>query len=216
MDCSVGTACRKRPEKMPISSTSAFSDPGDFRFALRRCGLVRLIPLLNVGFRARLTDIRLSQVELLAASERVSRIATVSAPADQMLIVFPKTREGAHYWAGQQLVLGELIVMFGPACSTWRIRAPTVWGAILLPLPMLAGSLPAIADERAHMPPPGLTRWRPPGTAFGDLLKLHRAAVSYTIRQPEAPVETEAARGLEQQLLTAVVESLSTTSARRD
>jgi len=213
---SLAVACREWPEKMPISSTSAFSDPGDFQSALRRCGVVRLIPTQPVGFRARLTDIRLNQLQLLAARENVSRIATVSAPTDQVLMVFPETEEGAHYWAECRLSLGEFVVMSDAAHSIWRICAPTRWGAILLPTQMLANCLHTIVGEQACLPPPGLTLWRPRRPAFRELLKLHRAIVRHTVRQPEAPVETEAARGAEQELLVVLVESLTGISVKHD
>lgn len=198
---------------MPISSTSAFSDPRDFLSALRRCGVVRLVPTQGGGFRARLTDIRLSQVELLAAREKVSRTATVLTPTDQVLIVFPQTDKDAHYWAERRLSLGELVVISTPAHTTWRICASTRWGAILLPTHILADCFHTIVGEEARLPPPGLTLWRPRWPAFLELLKFHRAVVCYTVRQPEAPVETEAAHGLEQELLTRLVDSMTDMSA---
>jgi len=168
------------------------------------------------GFRARLTDIRLNQLELLAARESVSRVATVSAPADQVLMVFPKAGEGTHYWAERRLSLGDLVVISAAARSLWRTTGPTHWGAILLPTQMLSDCLHTMFGEQGHMPPPGLTLWRPRWPAFWALMKLHRAVVRYTVRQPEAPIETEAAHGLEQELLSAMVELLTDMSAKRD
>ena len=201
---------------MPISSTSAFSDPRDFEAALCRCGIMRVIPKVAVGFRARLTDIRLRELELLAARENVSRTATVSVPAHQILIVFPETEKGVHYWAERQVGLGELVIVTDVANGAWRICAPTRWSAIHASAQLLADSLHAIAGEQAQLPPPGLTLWRPRWRSFAELLKLHRAAIRHTVRQPEAPVETDAARGLEQELLTSLVGSLSDMSPKSD
>jgi hypothetical protein len=201
---------------MPTSSTFAFSDPADFQSALHRRGVVSLTPTQAVDFRARLTDVRLSQLELMAAREYVSRIATVSAPTDQVLTAFPITDEGAHYWEERRLRLGELVVMSEPAHGTWRIAAPASWGAILLPKQLLVDSWVAIVGEKAHLPPPGLTLWRPRWPTFRDLLKLNRAVVRHTVRQPEAPIDTEAARGLEQELLSSLIESLTDMSPKAD
>jgi hypothetical protein len=209
-------ACRKWPEKMPTSSTFAFSDPADFQSALHRRGVVSLTPTQVVGFRVRLTEVRLSQLELMAAREYVSRIAIVSAPTDQVLTAFPLTDEGVHYWDERRLSLGELVVVTDPAHGTWRISAPTSWGAILLPKRLLVDCWMAIVGEKAHLPPPGLTLWRPRWPTFRDLLKLNRAVVRHTVRQPEAPIETEAARGLEQELLSSLVESLADMSPKPD
>lgn len=200
---------------MPISSTLAFSDPGDFLFALRRCGIVQLIPAQAAGFRARLTEIRLTQLDLLAAREHVSHIANVAAPTDRVLIVFPMTYEGTHYWAERRLRFGELVIM-SDARGTWRVSAPASWGAFLLSAQNLVATLRGIAGDEAHVPPSGLTLWRPRWPAFRDLIKLHRAVVRHTVREPEAPVKTEAARGLEQELLSLLVETLTDMSVIRD
>lgn len=199
---------------MPISSTSAFNDSGDFQAALRRCGIVRLIPAQVGGFRARLTDIRLSQLELMSGRESVSRSATVSPPVKHVLLVFPKTTEGAHYWAERRLGLGELAVISGAVYTTWRICAPTGWGAVLLSMQMLFDCLHTLGGQRARLPPPGLSLWRPRWPAFDQLLQLHRAVVRHTARQPEALVEAAAAHGLEQELLAALVDSLTDMSAK--
>lgn len=201
---------------MPVSSTSAFSDPGDFQSALSRYGIVRVIPTQAVDFRARLTDIRLSQLGFVAAREYVSRVAIVVAPADQVLIAFPMTAEGAHHWDERRLGLGELVVMSEAAHNTWRIRAPARWGAILQPKQLLVDCLHTIVGEKAHLPAPGLTLWRARAPAFWDLLKIIRAVVRHSIHVPEAPVKTEASHGLEQELITSLVELLTDMSPQSD
>jgi len=123
-------------------------------------------------------------------------------------MVFAMTKTGAQYWTERRLGLGELVVISGPAQSTWRIHAPARWGAILVPARVLIDCLHTIAGEQAQVPATGLTIGRPPWSAFRELLALHWAAVHCTVRQPEAPVETEAARALEQQLLVSLADVL--------
>jgi hypothetical protein len=62
--------------------------------------------------------------------------------------------------------------------------------------------------------PPDLQRWRPLRRMLRALLSLCRAVVRLTGIRPAMPVDAAAARGLEQQLLETVVESLS--AARPD
>lgn len=193
---------------MPTSSTSAFSDPYEFASALRRHGIVRLIPTQDLGFRAQLTDIRLSHLALLAARESVSRVATMSASAGQTLIVFAMTKGGAQYLMERRLSFNKLAVISGPTQVSWRICAPVRWGAILLPAQLLIAYLRTIVGEQTQPPPLGLTIWCPRLAPFRELLALHRGVVRCTVRQPETLIDTEAIRALEQQLLASLVEVL--------
>jgi hypothetical protein len=200
---------------MPLSTTSAFSDPGDFRFALRRCGVVQLIPGEATGFRARLTTIRLDRMELIAGSESISRDARVSVPLRQVLIEFPRTRLDTHYWGEQLINLGQLAVVSGVSGVAWRTRGPTRWGAILMPADVLTKYVHTMQGSQTPRPAPGVTLRQPSRTTFSELLKMHNAVVRYTVRQPEAPVESESARGLEQELLTFLSEMLCNRSDER-
>jgi hypothetical protein len=131
-------------------------------------------------------------------------------------MVFPMTDEGTHYWAERRLRFGELVIMSDAARGTWRISAPASWGAFLVSAQNLVDSVRMVAGDEAHLPPSGLSLWRPRWPAFRELMKLHRAVVRHTVREPEAPVKTEAARGLEQELLSSLVETLTNMSVKPD
>jgi hypothetical protein len=200
---------------MPLSTTSAFSDPSDFRSALRHCGVLQLTPGEGTGFRARLTNIRLDQMELIGGTETIPREARVSMPLRLVLIEFPKMRQDTHYWGEQQIRLGQLAIVSGVNGINWRTSGPTRWGAVLMQADVLTRYVHTMHGGQAPRPAPGVTLTQPSRTTFGELLRLHNAAVRYTVRQPEAPVESESARGLEQELVTLLTELLLERSRER-
>lgn len=186
---------------MPLSITSAFSDPDEFQSALRPFGVTQMIVSDTADFRARLMKIRLDGIELLAGTEKVSRTATVSVPLRQVLIEFPKACRGSHAWGAQQVGPGELAIITGVNRVAWYISGPARWGAFMMHVDVLTEYVHTILGTQTPRPAPGVTLRRPNPVTFGELLKLHGAAVRHTLRQPEAAVETESARGLEQELV---------------
>src|SRR5208282_1721177 len=67
---------------MPGSVTSVFSEPEDFQTALREDGMLGMLIIGRGRFQARLTQITLHRLRLLAAEEHLSRIAFVTVPGD--------------------------------------------------------------------------------------------------------------------------------------
>jgi len=194
-------------QQMPSTITSAFSDPADFQAALQKCGVVEFIPKRTDAFQARLTQIRLIRLELLAGGERVPRLAVVTPPAGHVLITFPKKDGGIQIWDEFAVRPGELVAM-SRGYNCWRIVGPTRWGAVMMLADSLAEYSRAVFGRHAKLPGPDLSRWRPRRQVFAQLLKLHHAAICRTIRQPEAPIDAEAGRGLEQGLIAALLDSL--------
>jgi hypothetical protein len=197
---------------MPLSITSAFSDPDEFQSALRPFGVTQMILTESTDFRARLMKIRLNGVELLAGTERVSRTATVSVPLHRVLIEFPKAYRGTHAWGAQQVGVGELAIISGVNRIAWHISGPARWGALMMQVDVLTEYVHTILGTQTPRPAPGVTLRRPNPVTFGELLKLHDAAVRHTLRQPEAAVETESARGLEQELVTLLTDLIGEAS----
>jgi AraC-like DNA-binding protein len=100
------------------------------------------------------------------------------------------------------------ILTFG---SGQRLHARTIgpchWGAIQVPDQQLAEYGRAL--NGAPLVVPAVARWQPRPAAVRQLRSLHRAAIRMAEARAGALVDLQAAHGLEQQLLQALIECLS-------
>jgi len=192
---------------MPGSVISLFSELDEFQAALREDGLLNLLVTGSGQFRARLTQVTLHHLRLSAGDEYLSRIAFVAVPADMLLVTLPLGDRPAPIWDGVEMQLGEMI-SFGPGQQLHaRSDGPCQWGAIQLTVEdfvqyggALRGTTPIV---------PALARWRPPRAALRQLRHLHQAAIRAAEARSGVLADREAAHGLEQQVIHALVESLS-------
>ena len=192
---------------MPGSVISLFSELDEFQEALREDGLLNLLVTGSGQFRARLTQVTLHHLRLSAGDEYLSRIAFVAVPADMLLVTLPLGDRPAPIWDGVEMQLSEMI-SFGPGQQLHaRSDGPCQWGAIQLTVEdfvqyggALRGTTPIV---------PALARWRPPRAALRQLRHLHQAAIRAAEARSGVLADREAAHGLEQQVIHALVESLS-------
>src|SRR5262249_865670 len=193
---------------MPGSVMSLFSELDEFQQALREDGLLNLLVTGSGQFRARLTQVTLHRMRLSAGDEHLSRIAFVAVPADMFLVTLPLGDRPAPIWDGVEMRVGEMIT-FGPAERLHaRSDGACQWGAIQLAVDdfiqyggAMRGATPIV---------PAVARWQPPRAALRQLRHLHQAAVHSGEGGAGVVADREAAHGLEQQLIHALVESLST------
>ena len=197
---------------MPGSVTSAFSEQEDFEAALRAEGCLGLLITGRGQFRAQLTQITLHRLRVSAAEERLSRIAFVAAPADMILMSFATGTVPSPTWGGVAVRTGEIVTL-GPG---QRIHARTEgvsrWGMVRFPVEDLTRYGRALTGAPFAMSS-GARWWRPPPAAGRELRQLHAAAIRIAQVRPQALVDAEAAHGLEQQLIHALVDCLSAGSA---
>ena len=204
---------------MPGSRASVFGEAEDFQAALSAGGVAMLLVTGRGQFRARLTQVELEQMRWSAVEEALSRIAFVAIPAGAVLVAFALDGGPSPIWGGTEIRAGEMIT-FGPG---QRVHARTVgrchWGAIQASQRQLAEYGRALTGARFVLPP--AARWRPARAAARQLLHLHRAAIRMGEARAGALTDLQAAHGLEQQLLHALIECLSdgaqeeTTTGRR-
>jgi AraC-like DNA-binding protein len=193
---------------MPGSVTSVFSEPGDFEAALREEGSLGLLITGRGQFRAQLTQIKLHRLRLSAAEEQLSRIAFVAVPADLILVSLPIGGRPAPIWGGITMRAGEIMTL-GPGQRLHaRTDGPSRWGSIWLPAQDLVRYGRALTG--ATFAVPSIARsWRSPAAAGRQLRQLHGSGTRMAGLRPGTLVDAEAAHGLEQQLIHALVECLS-------
>ena len=196
---------------MPGSRASVFGEAEDFQAALSADGVAAMLFTSHGQFRARLTQVTLDRLRLAAVEEAQSRIGFVAVPAGMVLVSFPIDGGPSPVWSGIETRTSEMII-FGPG---ERLHARTVgpchWGTIQVPDQQLADYGRALAGTWFVVPP--AARWHPPRAAVGQLRDLHRAAIRMAEARSAALTDLQAAHGLEQQLIHALLECLPAGSA---
>jgi AraC-like DNA-binding protein len=196
---------------MPSITTSAFDEREDFETALR-AGCRGLVVTGRGQFRAQLTLIRLYRLRLSAVEEQLSRIAFVAVPADMVITAFPIGNTTLPIRGGARALQDEILIL--PPGEQLHVRTDGLhrWGSIWTPVEDLVRYGGALTGTRFAVPPVAQC-WRPPRAAGNCLRSFHAAAMRMAAIRPQTLVNAEAARGLEQQLIHALVECLSTGSA---
>ena len=113
---------------------------------------------------------------------------------------------------GSRLQIGEIITLSPGEHLHTRTDAACRWGAIWMPVEELVEYGRALTGGQFGILPV-TQRWRPPRAAGRRLRSLHAAAIRMGTVRPEVLADAEAVHGLEQQLIHAIIESLSGGSA---
>jgi AraC-like DNA-binding protein len=194
---------------MPGSVTSVFGELDDFQAALREDGVLGMLITGPGRFRARLTQITLHRLRLLAAEEHLPRIAFVAVPADAVLALLPIGGGPSPTWGGIGMRAREIITLGPDQRVHARTDGPCRWGTIRLPARELTRYGRALSGAGFAVPEV-VARWQPPPAARRELHQLHRAAIRAAEIRAGLLIDGEAAHGLEQQLIHALVDCLST------
>jgi AraC-like DNA-binding protein len=110
-------------------------------------------------------------------------------------------------WGGSEIRPGEMITFGGGERLHARTVGPCHWGVIQVREQQLADYGRALSGARFVIPP--VARWRSPRAALRQLRHLHRAAIRMAEARAGALTDLQAAHGLEQQLLHALIDCLS-------
>jgi AraC-like DNA-binding protein len=195
---------------VPRSVASVFGNPDDFQAALRADGVLSLLVIGRGQFRARLTQVELNHLRLAAGEEELSRIAFVAVPADTVVVSLPIGDRPAPIWGGMRMQAHEMITLAPGQRVYARTDGPCRWGSIGLPGDDLARYGRALTGTDFAVPP--VARWRPPRAALRQLRHFHRAATRAAEMRSRVLADNQAADGLKQQLIHALVECLSARS----
>lgn len=197
---------------MPGSRTSVFGGLAEFEDALHSEGVSSQLVTGQGQFRARLTQVALHRLCLAAGEEQLSRIAFVEVPSATVLVSLAIGEGPSPIWGGIAMRNNE-IVTIGPGERLHaRTAGPCRWSTIRAPLDDILRYGQAMCGTRLPAPS-GIARWRPPGR---DLHNLHRAAIRTAEARSAALGDPAAAHGLEQQLLHALIECLTSPPAHQE
>jgi AraC-like DNA-binding protein len=192
---------------VPGTFRSVFSEPDDFQGTASEEGVVRFLVTAPGQFRARMTQIVLHHLRLSAAEENLPRIAFITVPAGMVLVALPIGARPSPIWGGIETRAGEMVAFAPGERMHARTGGPCGWGAIQVAAQDLVQYGRALTGAGFAVPP--AARWRPPSTASRNFRDLHRAAIRMVEARSGALANVEAAHGLEQQLIDALIECLS-------
>ena len=195
---------------MLASTISVFSEPDDFRVALQASGYTGLLVMGGRMFRARMTTILLQRLRLSASQECKDRVASNAMAPGKLRVLLPPDR-GFLRCGGTAVRDGSLVTQSpGDSVHEW-LNGPCHWRDIVVPVRYLDRSRLALTDSQTIVPP-RVRSWTPPAAAVRQLVALHMAATRIAETHAGKVFGTEAARGLDQELIACLVECLSASS----
>ena len=189
---------------MPSSAVHTFTDPDDYAAAIR-AGAVELTVTRRGEFKAKLVRIDLRHVWMQRFSDNLPRIADVTSVIPGRAYITFRTRPGPSLMQGGVDIDQFTVLRHGLAPEYYqRTSGSASFGTMSLPLEDIASVAGAmsgldLATPRDAMP---IT---PPPTAMERLQRLHAAAGDLADNAPEIIAKPDAAYGLEQALIEALV-----------
>ena len=191
---------------MRENTISAFGEADEFCAALKRAGYQDLLVIGGSAFRARATRIALRHLSLSRIEERQSRIACLSVPDGLIRIVLPPAT-GTLTCCGVTVPADGIVTQAATGITHERLDGPCVWMDIVVPerdlskwCRVITGNVPSL--------PPSTHLWRPSAKALEALIALHAGATRIIEAQAGKAYGSEASHGLEQELISGLVECL--------
>jgi AraC-like DNA-binding protein len=188
-------------------TASVFRELDDYQAALRRDGGFDLVVTGHGEFRAELTRIRLPRAHLMAGAENLARVAFISLPTDLVVITLP-TRGGGSLFSGGIALREDEIVVHGPGQRMHQAtKGPCHWRTIRFPSDDLRRYGRAMIGRTLGIPVTAF-RCRPQREALRRLSRLHDDATRMSRVRPAVLADAEAIRGLEQELITGLIDCM--------
>jgi AraC-like DNA-binding protein len=192
---------------MPLSGVRTFTDPDDYATAIRATKAEMTVTGRG-QFSAQLTRIDLHRLWLQRFSDNLPRIAHSASVPGRAIISF-RTKPGPNFlWSGAEMHPTTIMRHSEGGSSYQRTSGLASWGAMSLPVEAAVAVGETLAGCDLRPPRDGMLV-TPPPAAMERLQRLHATAGDLAEKAPEVLVNPDAARGLEQALIAAMVECLA-------
>ena len=199
---------------MPSSAVRTFTDPDDYAAAIRQ-GTYELTVTERGDFTAKLTRIDLHRLWMQRFSDNLPRISHIAGWGGRAVIAF-RTQPGPSLLSSGVEMQPTNVVRYSEGQSYYRLSSGfACYGSMSLPVEEMAFVGATIAGVDLAPPKDALTL-TPPPSAMAKLQRLHAAAGRLAEEAPEIIAHPEAARGLEQALIEAMVGCLGDGEVRED
>ena len=187
--------------QMLSSAVRTFTDPDDYAASIRRS--TNEVTVTAVGkFNAKLTRMDLHQLCMQRFSENLPRILHCASETGRAYLTFSTQPGPSLVWSGEEVRPDEIRQHIAGEVAFQRLSAPVSWGAMSLPVEEIA-SLERAFDRCGLLPRKASFNATPPSSAMARLRRLHAAAGYLAENTPEIIANSDAARGLEQELIEA-------------
>lgn len=199
---------------MPSSAVHTFTDPDDYAAAIRQ-GTHEITVTERGYFAAKLTRIDLHRLWMQRFSDNLPRISHVAGWGGRVVVAFRTQPGPAMLRSGLEMQSTNIIRHSEGQSYYHRSSGPACHGSISLPVADMVSAGVAIAGIDLTPPKDPLIH-TPAPHAIAKLQRLHVAAGQLAEDAPEIIAHPEAARGLEQALIEALVGCLSGGSVPED
>jgi AraC-like DNA-binding protein len=199
---------------MPSSAVRTFTDPDDYAAAIRATN-TELTVTGRGRFAGKLIRIDLHRMWMQWAFDSLPRIAHSTNIAGRAVVSF-RTQPGPRLRTNGLEMQPTNIVCHSEGQSYYRCSSGlATYGSMSLPVATMASFSAAIAGVDLTPPKHPLIH-TPPRAAMMKLQRLHAAAVRLAENAPEIIANPDAARGLEQALIEAMVGCLGNQEQREN
>lgn len=193
---------------MPSSAVCVFADPDAYAASIR-AGTVAMTVTARGSFNANLTRVDLPDLWMQRFSENLPRVADVCGLVRGRLFVTFRTMRGPSLIQRGIEINPSAIFLHGSDQEYYqRSSGDANFGTMSLPVAHIAGAAGLIAG-RDLVPLRDGTSITPAPAAMARLQRLHAAAAQLADQAPEIIINPDAARGLEQTLITALADCLA-------
>ena len=191
---------------MPLSAVRTFTDPDDYAASIRRS--TNEVTVIGRGqFAAKLTRIDLHGLWLQRLSENLPRILHCASETGRSAITF-RTHPGPSLaWSGKEMQPSNIRRHAEGEAAFQRSSGSANFAAMSLPVEEMA-LLGATIGRCDLAPPTDPVTVTPAPAAMARLQRLHAEAGRLAEEAPEIIANPEAARGLEQALIEAMISCL--------
>jgi hypothetical protein len=188
---------------MPSSAVRTFTDPDDYASAIRATR-AELAVTGRGHFVAKLIRIDFHRLWMQRFSENLPRILHSAMAPERACISFRTQSGPSLFWSGVELQPTNITRHSQGEDSHQLSSRSASFGAMSLPVEDMAsvGTTMAGCDLA---PPPDPLLIAAPSAAMARLQRLHRAAGQLAEKAPEIIANPDAARGLEQVLIEAMI-----------
>jgi AraC-like DNA-binding protein len=194
--------------------TTTFTDPEEYRVGIPGAR-INVVLTGSGDFKARLTWVNLRRLRLVRIEENLPRIAFVTLAPGPVFLSFAMRHTAPVCWNEVEMRSGQIVLhSFGERLYQ-RTGGRLTWGWVsLLPKDLayygrVLARVKLTAPRSAHF-------LRPPLGFAGELLRLHAQACRLAKTNPDTIAHQEVARGLEQEVLSALMKCLSAEALRKE
>lgn len=199
---------------MPSSTVRAFVDADDFAASFLDMN-VEMTILGRGRFEAKITRIDLGRLQVRRLSDNLPRVAHVADGAEQAIMSFRTEPGPSLIRDGLELLTPKIIWRGNEASYLHKSDGLASWATVALPTEDLA-SIAAVIAGRDLAPPRDALTITPATAPMAKLQRLHAAAAQLAEDAPAVIANPEAAHGLEQALIAAMVDCLGTSESDED